>query len=86
VEKKDGNLSFPTVKDGEWLIVQFQGEREAKAVTARMQYDTGECEKCKAPEWLCKCAPEKKDGEEEVAPPASERRPGRRGRRSDGWA
>jgi hypothetical protein len=57
VEKKDGKFVVPAVKEGEWLIVQFKENAKAKAVTARMQYDTAECEGCKAPEWVCKCAP-----------------------------
>ena len=62
VEKVDGKFVVPTVKAGEWLIVQFKADAKAKAITARLQYDTAECEKCKAPEWLCKCtqAKEKK--------------------------
>lgn len=62
VEKVDGKFVVPTVKAGEWLIVQFKADAKAKAITARLQYDTAECEKCKAPEWICKCtqAKEKK--------------------------
>ena len=59
VEKKDGKFVVPVVKDGDWLILQYKENAKAKAVTARMQYDTGECEKCKAAEWLCKCPPAK---------------------------
>lgn len=59
VEKADGKFVVPTVKDGEWLILQFKENAKAKAVTARLQYDTSECEKCKAAEWVCKCPPEK---------------------------
>jgi hypothetical protein len=59
VEKADGKFVVPVVKDGEWLILQFKENAKAKAVTARLQYDTSECEKCKAAEWLCKCEPEK---------------------------
>jgi hypothetical protein len=61
VEKADGKFVIPAVKDGEWLILQFKENAKAKAVTARMQYDTGECEKCKAPEWICKCPPAKEE-------------------------
>jgi hypothetical protein len=65
VEKVEGGFVLPVVKDGDWLIVQFKEDAKAKAVTARMQYDTGECEKCKAPEWLCKCKPEKDEKKDE---------------------
>ncbi len=60
VEKKDGKFVIPAVKDGEWLILQYKDSAKAKAVTARLQYDTGACEKCKAQEWVCKCPAEKK--------------------------
>ena len=55
VEKEGGHFVVPAVKEGEWLIVQFKESAAAKAVTARMQYDTKTCSACKAPEWLCKC-------------------------------
>jgi hypothetical protein len=57
VEVKDGKFVVPAVKEGDWLIVQFKDNAKAKAVTARMQYDTATCEGCKAPEWICKCPP-----------------------------
>lgn len=59
VEKKDGKFVIPVVKDGDWLIVQFKTDAKAKAVTARLQYDTGACDGCKKPEWLCECPPAK---------------------------
>jgi hypothetical protein len=40
---------------GEWLIVQFKESPDAKAVTARVHYDTKVCGECKNPEWLCSC-------------------------------
>lgn len=51
---------LPVVKNGEWLVLRFKDSPEAKAITARFEYNTNECEGCKAPEWLCKCEPEKK--------------------------
>ena len=62
VEKADGKFVVPAVKNGEWLIVQFKETAKAKAITARMQYDTAACGTCKNPEWLCVCkkADEKK--------------------------
>lgn len=56
VEKADGKFVVPAVKPGEWLIVQFKGDAKAKAITARLQYDTKICDKCNAQEWICKCA------------------------------
>jgi len=55
VEKADGHFIVPAVKPGEWLILQYKGDAKAKAITARMQYDTTICSACKAPEWICKC-------------------------------
>ncbi len=62
VEKADGKFVVPAVKNGEWLIVQFKENAKAKAITARLQYDTAACGTCKNPEWLCDCkkADEKK--------------------------
>ena len=56
VEKAGGKFIIPAVKPGEWLIVQYKEDAKAKAITARMQYDTAICPKCKAQEWLCGCA------------------------------
>ncbi|QIF00380.1 hypothetical protein [Roseimicrobium sp. ORNL1] len=60
VAKTDTGFTVPVVKDGAWLIVQFKATPKAKPITARMEYDTGECSECKSPEWLCKCKEEKK--------------------------
>ncbi len=59
IVEKAGNLFVvPLVKSGDWLIVQFKENARAKAVTARLHFDTGPCPKCKTPEWLCTCAGE----------------------------
>ena len=58
VEKADIKFVIPVVKSGEWFIVQFKENAKAKAITARLQYDTNPCPKCKGPEWLCACAAE----------------------------
>jgi hypothetical protein len=58
VQKADGKFVLPAVKPGEWLIVQFKENARAKAVTARLEYDTSPCSKCKVAEWLCKCTAE----------------------------
>jgi hypothetical protein len=60
VEKEGDHFVVPTVKPGEWLIVQFKENAKAKAVTARLHYDTAICSKCKAEEWICKCDQDKK--------------------------
>ena len=58
VEKSGDRFVLPLLKSGDWLIVQFKENAKAKAVTARLQYDTSACPKCKAEEWLCVCAAE----------------------------
>jgi hypothetical protein len=58
VTKDAKGFTVPVVKTGEWLIVQFKATPKAKAITARMEYDPSTCEKCKNPEWLCKCSKE----------------------------
>jgi hypothetical protein len=60
VENTDKGFIVPLVKEGQWLIVQFKETPNAKAVTARFEYDTSICSKCKAEEWICKCDQEKK--------------------------
>jgi hypothetical protein len=58
VTKTEKGFTVPVIKAGEWLIVQFRAKPDGKAITARMEYNTENCEKCNSPEWLCKCAPE----------------------------
>lgn len=60
VEKTDSGFVVPLVKEGQWLILQYKETPGAKAVTARFEYDTGICSKCKSQEWICKCDQEKK--------------------------
>lgn len=60
VEKAGDHFVFPVVKSGDWVIVQLRENAKAKPVTARFEYDPSECEGCKAPEWVCKCAAKKK--------------------------
>lgn len=58
VTKDAKGFVIPVVKPGEWLIVRYKETADAKAITARFEYNTATCEECKAPEWLCKCKPE----------------------------
>lgn len=58
VSKAADGFTVPVVKDGEWLIVQFKTDAKGKAITARLHYDTGNCEGCNKPEWLCECKEE----------------------------
>jgi len=58
VEKDAKGFVVPVVKAGEWLILQYKDTPKAKAVTARMEYNTSTCEECKKAEWLCECKKE----------------------------
>jgi len=57
VEKDAKGFVVPVVKAGEWLILQYKDTPKARAVTARLEYNTSECEACKKAEWLCECKP-----------------------------
>lgn len=59
VTKDAKGFVVPAVKSGEWLILRYKETAEAKAVTARFEYNTSTCEECQNPEWLCKCKPDK---------------------------
>lgn len=58
VEKDAKGFVVPVVKAGEWLILQFKDTPKAKAVTARLEYNTANCEGCNKAEWLCECKPD----------------------------
>ncbi|MBU6300179.1 MAG: hypothetical protein KGS60_01385 [Verrucomicrobia bacterium] len=58
IGKEATGFVFPLVKSGEWLIVRYKETAEAKAVTARFEYNTATCEDCKKAEWLCQCKPD----------------------------
>jgi hypothetical protein len=72
VTKTADGFTVPAVKDGEWLIVQFKEnpKDKARAVTARLHYDTGNCDGCNKPEWLCECKAEEPKKEEPKKPSA----------------
>ncbi len=65
VEKTATGFVIPAVQPGQWLIVQFKENDKAKAVTARMEYNTENCDACDSAEWLCKCEMNKKKKAEE---------------------
>ena len=58
VEKDAKGFVVPVVKAGEWLILQYKNTPKAKAVTARLEYNTATCEGCNKAEWLCECKKE----------------------------
>jgi|TARA_B110000305_G_scaffold2760_1_gene2634 hypothetical protein len=51
-------LSVP--KEGEWIILQYKENDSAKAITARLHFDTKACAPCGKPEWRCACGAEEK--------------------------
>lgn len=59
VTKDAKGFFIPELKAGKWLILRYKDTPDAKAITARMEYNTAICEECLAQEWLCKCKPEK---------------------------
>ena len=58
VEKDTKGFIVPSVKAGDWLILQYKDTPKSKSVTARLEYNTSECEGCKKAEWLCECKKE----------------------------
>lgn len=58
VEKTPAGFVVPLVKEGAWLILQYKNGPDAKAVTARLEYNTEICEGCKKAEWVCECKKE----------------------------
>jgi uncharacterized glyoxalase superfamily protein PhnB len=58
VEKDARGFVVPIVKAGDWLILQYKDAPNAKSVTARLEYNTANCEACKKAEWLCECKPD----------------------------
>jgi len=59
VVKSPEGFVIPEIKAGQWLIVQFKENDKAKAVTARMEYDTSNCDACDSAEWVCRCSQNK---------------------------
>lgn len=59
VGKDTKGFVVPLVNAGEWLILQYKNTPEAKAITARFEYNTAICEECQEMEWVCKCKPDK---------------------------
>jgi hypothetical protein len=58
VTKTGKGFTLPLVKPGQWLILQFKAGEKSKPVTARMEYNTDNCDGCNSAEWLCKCKPD----------------------------
>jgi len=59
VIKTEGDtFTFAAPPAGQWVIFQFKTDAAAKAITARLHYNTANCEPCKQPEWRCACEKE----------------------------
>lgn len=43
-----------------WLILTLKDDAKSKGRTGRLHYDEAICGDCKSPEWICKCAEQKK--------------------------
>lgn len=71
VTKAADGFTLPLVKDGEWLIVQYKETAKSKAITARLHYDTSNCDGCQKAEWLCEC---KKAEEPKTEKPAADKK------------
>ncbi|MBS0657221.1 MAG: hypothetical protein JSR82_03115 [Verrucomicrobia bacterium] len=71
VHKESGKKLEPKLVDGKWtvakpdgkefwLILTLKDDASAKGRTGRLHYDEAVCGDCKSPEWICKCAQQKK--------------------------
>ncbi|MBS0658578.1 MAG: hypothetical protein JSR82_10090 [Verrucomicrobia bacterium] len=71
VHKESGKKLEPKLVDGKWtvakpdgkefwLILTLKDDAAAKGRTGRLHYDEAVCGDCKNPEWICKCAEQKK--------------------------
>jgi hypothetical protein len=59
ITKVADGFTLPVPADGEWLIMQFKETGDAKAITARLNYNTKKCDPCGQPEWRCACEEKK---------------------------
>lgn len=68
--RREGNrFVFPALKGDDYLLVlRFKATPQARAVTARFEFDATTCSGCQHPEWLCRCGDE--DDKPKAAPAA----------------
>ncbi len=59
ITKVAGGFTLPVPADGEWLIMQYKETPDAKAIIARLNYNTKKCDPCGQPEWRCACGEKK---------------------------
>lgn len=55
ITKVADGFTLPAPADGEWLIMQYKESADAKAITARLNFNTKKCDPCGQPEWRCAC-------------------------------
>ena len=60
VTKSETSFIISIPREGEWIILQYKEHDLAKAITARLHYDTKTCAPCGNPEWRCACGAEEK--------------------------
>lgn len=58
IKTEGDTFTFAAPPAGQWVIFQFKTDAAAKAITARLHYNTSICEPCKQPEWRCACEKE----------------------------
>jgi hypothetical protein len=59
ITKVADGFTLPVPADGEWLIMQYKETADAKAITARLNFNTKKCDPCGQPEWRCACEDKK---------------------------
>jgi hypothetical protein len=59
VTKTADGFTVPAPASGDWLIMQYKETADAKAITARLNYNTKKCDPCGQPEWRCACEEKK---------------------------
>ncbi|MBB5037557.1 hypothetical protein [Prosthecobacter dejongeii] len=55
VVKTSHGFTFPLVRSGAWIVMQYRAAAESKPITIRFPYDTSTCSGCQKAEWLCGC-------------------------------
>jgi hypothetical protein len=55
VNKVTDGFTLAEPAPGELIIMQYKETADAKAITARLNYNTKKCDPCGNPEWRCAC-------------------------------
>ena len=59
ITKVADGFTLKAPADGEWIIMQYKETADAKAITARLNFNTKKCDPCGNPEWRCACGEKK---------------------------